>query len=71
MKTLKDFIKELGDEKSGKLFEVKTRTALSWRLGQREPRPDQARLIVKKTARHRIGPVTMDGIYGLVNFTKR
>lgn len=55
---LKTFIEQVGDEKAAKLFGVKPRTVMSWRLGNRTPRPKQAKVIVAKS------PVTMNGIYG-------
>jgi len=63
-KTLKKFLSVVGDESASKMFNVTPRAIQSWRLGDREPRPDQARLIVKKTKRHKHGPITFDGIYG-------
>jgi hypothetical protein len=54
---LKEFIEQMGDEKAAKLFEVKPRTVMSWRLGDRVPRPKQARIITERS------PVTLDGIY--------
>lgn len=62
-KTLVKFIKEIGDEKASTLFEIKPRTARSLRLGERHPSPKLANLIVKKTKRHKHGPVTFEGIY--------
>ena len=56
--TLVEFIEQEGDEKAARLFKVKPRTTKSWRLGDRTPRPKQARIIVKKS------PVTMQEIYG-------
>jgi hypothetical protein len=55
---LKTYIEEVGDEQAARLFRVKKRTAQSWRLGARTPRPAQAKVIVKKS------PVTFAGIYG-------
>lgn len=55
---LKTYIEQVGDAKAAKLFGVKTRTVMSWRLGDRTPRPKQAKVIVAKS------PVTMNGIYG-------
>lgn len=56
--TLVEFIEQEGDARAAKLFRVKPRTAKSWRLGDRTPRPKQARIIVEKS------PVTMQEIYG-------
>lgn len=55
---LSDYIKAVGDAEFGKKFGVTRRAAMSWRLGDRLPRPDTAQKIVAKT------PVTWDGIYG-------
>lgn len=55
--TLPDYIAQMGDEKAARLFGVETRTAVSWRLRERMPRPRQAKVIVERS------PVTMDGIY--------
>jgi hypothetical protein len=55
--TLPTYIAQMGDEKAARLFGVKTRTAMSWRLRTRFPRPEQARVITERS------PVTMDGIY--------
>lgn len=54
---LKEYIEQVGDEQAAKLFKVKTRTALSWRLGERRPRKEHAARIVK------VSPVTYEGIY--------
>jgi hypothetical protein len=59
MLTLPDYIAEVGDERAAKLFKVKPRTAMSWRLRTRFPTKDQADVIVKKS------PVTYDGIYSV------
>lgn len=56
---LTEYIKQVGDEAAAQLFEVKIRTAASWRRRERMPRPEQARRIVERS------PVTMDGIYEL------
>lgn len=55
--TLPEYIAQMGDEKAGRLFGVETRTAMSWRLRSRIPRPKQAEVIVDRC------PVTMEGIY--------
>lgn len=57
MVTLPEYIAQMGDEKAARLFGVETRTAMSWRLRSRTPRPAQAKVIVERS------PVTMDGIY--------
>lgn len=56
--TLPQYLDQLGDEAASILFGVKPRTILSWRRGDRIPRPKQARVIVKKS------PLTMEDIYG-------
>jgi hypothetical protein len=53
-----EYLEKMNDDtKAAKLFGVKPRTVLSWRLGDRTPRPAQAAVIVKKS------PVTYEGIY--------
>lgn len=54
---LPEYIAEMGDDKAARLFGVTKRTAMSWRLRDRFPRPAQAEVIVSKS------PVTMEGIY--------
>ena len=39
---LNEYLSRVGDEEAAKLFSVKKRTAISWRLGQRSPSPSQA-----------------------------
>lgn len=53
------YIKEVGDLAAAKRFGVTKRTAQSWRLRERTPRPEQAAVIVKKS------PVTYEGIYSV------
>jgi DNA-binding XRE family transcriptional regulator len=48
----------IGDEEAARRLGVKLRTVKSWRLGDRTPRPEQARAIVG------VLPVTLDDIYG-------
>jgi len=55
---LRDYLTHLGDEKTAALFGVSRRTAKSWRLGYRRPRPHHAERIVQAS------PVTYAGIYG-------
>jgi transcriptional regulator with XRE-family HTH domain len=55
---LSQYIKLVGDAEFGKKFGVTRRAAMSWRLGDRLPKPETAQKIVAKT------PVTWDGIYG-------
>ncbi len=59
MLTLPDYIADIGDEKAAKLFKVKPRTAMSWRLRTRFPTKDQADVIVRKC------PVTYEGIFSV------
>lgn len=47
--TLKQYITKHGDEKCATLFDVKPRTAKSWRLGQRFPSREKALEITQKT----------------------
>jgi DNA-binding transcriptional regulator YdaS (Cro superfamily) len=58
---LSDFIKQLGDEAAAELFGVKPRTAQSWRLGERFPRPKQAREVVERTK----GEVSLEEVYAV------
>jgi len=64
-KTLPEFIEMVGDQAAADLFGVKKRTAQSWRLRSRFPRPEQSNRIVEKTAWHECGPVTHKGIYSM------
>lgn len=57
---LKRFIEKVGDEKAAKLFGVKTRTAASWRRGERIPRPKQVKKILKAAG----GDLSYESIYG-------
>ena len=56
---LKTYLKHVGDNEAARLFGVKPRTILSWRLGERRPRPTHAARIVKVTQ----GEVSYEGIY--------
>ena len=47
--TLKQYIQKHGDEFCADLFNVKTRTVKSWRLGQRYPYRKKAHEIISKT----------------------
>lgn len=53
------YIKNIGDEAAAALFNVEVRTAASWRLGERHPRPKKAREIVLLTG----GDVSFADIY--------
>lgn len=57
---LKTYIETLGDDAAAKLFGVKSRTVQSWRRGERSPRPEQARKIVKKSG----GKLSLEAVYG-------
>lgn len=57
MTEFQQYLHQLGDEKASRLFGVARRTAQSWRLGERKPRPDQAKAIIDKT------PLTYASIY--------
>lgn len=57
MNEFQRYLNQLGDEKAAMLFGVARRTAQSWRLGERRPRPDQAKEIIDKT------PLTYANIY--------
>lgn len=58
MTPFQKFLLAMGDKKAGQLLGVRPRTAQAWRLGERKPRPDRAREIVK------VAPVSLDDIYG-------
>lgn len=63
MKTLPQFIADIGDAQAAALFDVKERTAMAWRLRERYPRPEKANEIVEKTE----GEVSFEGIYGIAH----
>lgn len=63
MKTLPEFIDEVGDEAAADLFGVKPRCAAGWRRGERRPRPMVALRIIAESRTHPAGPLTWDGIY--------
>lgn len=46
---LTEYIASIGDTEASQLFGIKERTAKSWRLGERRPRPEQAKEIVRLT----------------------
>jgi hypothetical protein len=54
---LPDYIKRIGDAEFAAKFGVSTRTAMSYRLKERTPRPKLANRIIAET------PVTWRGIY--------
>lgn len=59
MKTLPEFIAEIGDAKAAELFNVKERTAASWRRLENYPRATKAQEIVSILK----GEISMAGIY--------
>jgi len=66
-KTLPEFISIVGDVEAARLFDVKERTAKSWRLRARFPQQPKSEEIVVATASHEHGPVTFEGIYSTRN----
>lgn len=52
------YLESVGDEKAAEILQAKRRTVQSWRLGDRRPRPEEARQIIARL------PVTFDDIYG-------
>jgi hypothetical protein len=52
------FLGSLGDELAAELLSRKVRTVQSWRLGERLPRPNEAREIAAKAG------ISLDDIYG-------
>lgn len=44
------YIAFIGDEAAAELFGISNRTAMSYRLGERKPRPEVAERIVLKTS---------------------
>lgn len=61
---LRDFIRKVGDEEAARLLGVNKRAAMSYRLGERTPKPAAARRIVKNTKKHPLGPITLEDVYG-------
>lgn len=57
---LSTFIEKVGDERASKLFKVSRRTAQSWRLRERLPRPKQVPKIIKGSG----GELSYESIYG-------
>src|SRR5690554_1818601 len=57
--TLPEYIEQVGDAAAARLFRVKPRTAMAWRLGERHPRPAKAAEIVRVLG----GAVTFEGCY--------
>lgn len=51
------YLASLGDKQASEMLGVPQRTVKSWRLGDRVPRPAQAREITDRA------PVSMDDIY--------
>jgi hypothetical protein len=58
---LSQYIKKVGDAAFAAKFDVAERTAMSYRLKQRKPRPELASKIIAAT------PVTWGGIYNSDN----
>lgn len=56
--TFQRYLASLGDQKASEMLGVPRRTIKSWRLGDRAPRPTQAREITDRI------PVTLNDIYG-------
>ncbi len=56
---LSEYISLIGDKAASELFGIEQRTAASYRLGQRQPRPEVARTIVAVTN----GKVTWPEVY--------
>lgn len=54
---LSDYIAEIGDKQFAGKFGVSERTAMSYRLRDRKPKPELAERIVAES------PVTWEGIY--------
>lgn len=52
------YLESIGDEQAAVILQCRRRTVKSWRLGDRTPRPEQARDIIARL------PVTFDDIYG-------
>lgn len=59
-KTLPEFIEEVGIDEAARLFEIKPRTAESWKRRERYPRTSKAGEIIEATD----GVVDYAGIYG-------
>jgi hypothetical protein len=53
------YLASIGDAEAARILGITRRTAKSWRLGYRQPRPTQAREIVTRTPW-----VSMSDIYG-------
>jgi len=53
------YIETIGDKAASELFGIAERTAMSYRLGERKPRPEVAQRIIEKTN----GRVDWAGIY--------
>lgn len=53
------YISLVGDEAAAEMFGIRARTAMSYRLGERKPRPEVAQKIIDKTN----GKVDWQGIY--------
>lgn len=60
MTPFRAMLESIGDQAAAARFSVSIRTARSWRLAEREPRPEQARAIVRLSR----GRVSFADIYG-------
>ena len=56
---LPEYIKTIGNEAAGRLFDVKPGTVKSWRYGYRRPSLDSAEMIIERTG----GKVGWNEIY--------
>lgn len=56
----KKYLTELGDDEASTRYKTKPRTVASWRRGERVPRPEKARLIVRIEQ----GKISLSDIYG-------
>jgi len=59
MSRFRQILEEMGDAAAAAKFGVSVRTIRSWRLAEREPRPEQARHIVRRMR----GRVSFGDIY--------
>lgn len=57
--TFQEYLADLGDARVATIYGVSVRTAESWRLGRRVPKPEMARQLVS----HAHGLLTWDDIY--------
>jgi hypothetical protein len=57
--TLSEYITQIGDDKAAKLFDIDVRVAKSYRLKERQPKPQKAMEMVRKLK----GAITLEEIY--------